>query len=60
MLNAENNMSLAPLIVTLQVNLGTGDLVNLGMLGKILIPSARLCSIGPTGHALATYLSTCQ
>lgn len=43
----------------LQVNLGTGDLVNGGVLGKIFNPGARLCSMGPTGHPHATYLRVC-
>jgi filamentous hemagglutinin len=43
----------------LQVNLGTGDLVNGGVLGKIFNPSARLCSMGPTGHPMGTYRSVC-
>lgn len=43
----------------LQVNLGIGDLVNGGLVGKIFNPGARTCSMGPTGHAHATYLRVC-
>lgn len=42
-----------------QVSLGSGDIVNGGVFGKILNPGAGLCSIGPTGHALSSYLSSC-
>jgi filamentous hemagglutinin len=43
----------------LQVNLGTGDLVNGGVFGKMFNPGARLCSMGPTGHPQATYRAVC-
>lgn len=43
----------------LQVNLGMGDLVNGGFLGKMFNPGARICSMGPTGHQLASYLKVC-
>lgn len=45
--------------MALQVNLGSFDLVNGGIVGKIFNPHAQVFSLKPTEHAHCNYLGTC-